>query len=115
MESVQNVTLTFLVPYWFQAWEMWREGKCLEIADLALGNSHDPNEVLRCIQVGLLCVQDSPNDRPSMSDVVSMITNGTVSLPAPKQPAFFMDNSLPESRLENFASNDVSISEVEAR
>ncbi|XP_041002127.1 G-type lectin S-receptor-like serine/threonine-protein kinase CES101 isoform X2 [Juglans microcarpa x Juglans regia] len=97
------------------AWEMWTQGKCLEIADPALGNSHDPNEVLRCIHVGLLCVQDSPNDRPSMSDVASMIANGTVSIPAPKQPAFFMDYSLPESRLENLASNDVSISEVEAR
>ncbi|KAF5453151.1 hypothetical protein F2P56_028078 [Juglans regia] len=97
------------------AWEMWTEGKCLEIAYPALGNSYDPNEVLRCIHVGLLCVQDSPNDRPSMSDVASMIANGTVSIPAPKQPAFFMDCSLPESRLENLASNDVSISEVEAR
>ncbi|KAG7992448.1 hypothetical protein I3843_02G128500 [Carya illinoinensis] len=97
------------------AWEMWTEGKCLEIADPALDNSYDPNEVLRCIHVGLLCVQDSPNDRPSMSDVASMITNGTVAIPAPKQPAFFMNCSLPESRLENLASNDVSISEVEAR
>lgn len=94
---------------------MWTEGKCLEIVDPALGNSYYPNEVLRCIHVGLLCVQDSPNDRPSMSDVASMIANGTVSIPAPKQPAFFMDCSLPESRLENLASNDVSISEVEAR
>ncbi|KAF5466628.1 hypothetical protein F2P56_016538 [Juglans regia] len=97
-------------------WELWREGRCLEIADPAiLGNSRDAKEVLRCIHVGLLCVQDSPTDRPSMSDVASMLANYSVSLPPPKQSAFYINRSLPESKLENFNSNNVSISEMEAR
>lgn len=99
----------------FQAWELWREGKCLEFADSALGDSYPLNDVSRCIHIGLLCVQDSPIDRPSMSDVVFMITNETVSLVPPKQPAFFLNRSLSKTMLENFSINKVSVSELEAR
>ena len=47
--------------------------------------------LLRHINVGLLCVQESVDDRPSMSDIMSML--GIVGiesacLPCPKQPAF---------------------------
>ncbi|KAL4626167.1 hypothetical protein ACB092_05G076600 [Castanea dentata] len=97
------------------AWELWREGKCLEFADSALGDSYPLNDVLRCIHIGLLCVQDRVIDRPSMSDVVFMITNETVSLVPPKQPAFFLNRSLSKTMLENFSINKVSVSEIEAR
>lgn len=97
------------------AWELWREGKSLEIADPALGDSYHTDGVLRCIHIGLLCVQESPKDRPPMSDVVSMITNETLSLVPPKQPAYFINRSLPEIMLEDFSINKVSISEMEAR
>ncbi|GMY34217.1 G-type lectin S-receptor-like serine/threonine-protein kinase CES101 [Fagus crenata] len=52
---------------------------------------------------------------PPMSDVVSMITNETLSLVPPKQPAYFINRSLPEIMLEDFSINKVSISEMEAR
>lgn len=42
-----------------------------------------------CIQVALLCVQESAEDRPAMDIVVSMLNSETVSLPKPKQPAYF--------------------------
>ncbi|KAK9232015.1 hypothetical protein WN943_022257 [Citrus x changshan-huyou] len=73
------------------AWQLWNEGKVLELVDIALEGSFSPNEVLRCIHVGLLCVQDQATDRPAMPDVVSMLTNESLSLPAPKQPAFFIN------------------------
>ena len=44
--------------------------------------------LLRHINVGLLCVQESADDRPSMSDIVSMLGNESVCLPSPKQPSF---------------------------
>ena len=47
------------------------------------------NEVLRCIQVGLLCVQDNPNARPLMSSTVFMLENETALLPTPKEPVYF--------------------------
>ncbi|KAK1556929.1 hypothetical protein Q3G72_014808 [Acer saccharum] len=48
------------------------------------------------VQVGLLCVQDNAKDRPSMSNVVFMLSNETV-LPSPKKSSFPVRNSEPDS------------------
>ncbi|XP_039686271.1 G-type lectin S-receptor-like serine/threonine-protein kinase At4g27290 [Medicago truncatula] len=42
------------------------QGRALEFMDASI-----PSELLRCLQVGLLCVQKLPEDRPDMSSVVS--------------------------------------------
>ncbi|KAJ0007577.1 hypothetical protein Pint_29814 [Pistacia integerrima] len=74
------------------AWELWNEGKGLELIDQTMDESCPPNEVSRYLNVGLLCVQDQAKDRPTMSEVVCMLTNETMVLPTPKQPAFFINN-----------------------
>ncbi|AEE84445.1 Protein kinase superfamily protein [Arabidopsis thaliana] len=57
-------------------WENWKEGKGLEIVDSIIVDSSSsmslfqPHEVLRCIQIGLLCVQERAEDRPKMSSVI---------------------------------------------
>ncbi|KAG6778624.1 hypothetical protein POTOM_014962 [Populus tomentosa] len=73
-------------------WDLWREGRALEVVDTLMGDSYLQDQVLRCIQIGLLCVQESAMDRPSMSDVVFMLSNDT-TLPSPKQPAFVTKES----------------------
>ncbi|KAJ6935282.1 G-type lectin S-receptor-like serine/threonine-protein kinase [Populus alba x Populus x berolinensis] len=73
-------------------WDLWREGRAPELVDTLMGDSYPEDQVLRCIQIGLLCVQESAMDRPSMSDVVFMLSNDT-TLPSPKQPAFIMKES----------------------
>ncbi|XP_058090964.1 receptor-like serine/threonine-protein kinase SD1-8 [Magnolia sinica] len=70
------------------AWELWEGGRVLELVDPMLGDSSPTFELLRCIHVALLCVQEHAADRPTMSDVVSMLGNETIALPTPKQPAF---------------------------
>ncbi|XP_077243360.1 G-type lectin S-receptor-like serine/threonine-protein kinase B120 isoform X2 [Tasmannia lanceolata] len=70
------------------AWKLWNEEKLLELIDPALGDSFSQAEALRCIHVGLLCVQEFAADRPTMSSVVFMLSCETASLPTPKQPAF---------------------------
>ena len=45
--------------------------------------------VLRCIQLGLLCVQDDPDARPLMSSTVFMLENEIAPLPTPKEPVYF--------------------------
>ena len=47
-------------------------------------------EVVKCIQIGLLCVQDNPNVRPTMATVVSYLNNLSLELPSPQEPAFFL-------------------------
>ncbi|KAL5547448.1 hypothetical protein UlMin_002679 [Ulmus minor] len=59
------------------AWRLWKEGNALELIDESLVLSYSNSEVLRCMHVSLLCVQQHPDDRPTMSSVVSMLGNQT--------------------------------------
>ncbi|KAH9792867.1 G-type lectin S-receptor-like serine/threonine-protein kinase [Citrus sinensis] len=70
------------------AWKLWQEGKALDMMDQKPGAISKANEILKCINVGLLCVQEDPNDRPTMSDVVIMLGSEAVNLASPKRPAF---------------------------
>ncbi|KAI9105157.1 hypothetical protein K1719_022686 [Acacia pycnantha] len=103
-------------------WDLWREDRAMEIVDPSLLVEDDacPNDLLKCIQIGLLCVQDYAADRPTMSTVVSMLGNDS-SLPSPKQPAFIFKRNKPgdksnPSTSEGFNSvNEMSTTIVEAR
>ena len=105
----------------YQAWQLWNEGNGLELTDpTILDESFIPSEVLRCIHVGLLCVQDQATDRPTMLDVVSFLANETIHLSTPKQPAFFINRITKESNVfENkskiYSVNNVTISKLDAR
>ena len=70
--------------------------------------------------MGLLCVQENPIDRPTISEVLSMLSNESMQLSTPKQPAFFIgrtvqESKIPTSRSENCSLNNVSISVLEAK
>lgn len=60
----------------------------------------------RYVTVALLCVQEKAADRPTMSKVVSMITNEHVSLPYPKKSAFSYARR--GEKISFLASNGVS-------
>jgi hypothetical protein len=66
------------------------------------------NEVVRCINIGLLCVQEDAADRPTMSTVVVMLASDTMTLPKPKQPAF----SIGRMTSKTLSINDVTISNI---
>ncbi|XP_021811184.1 G-type lectin S-receptor-like serine/threonine-protein kinase At4g27290 isoform X1 [Prunus avium] len=70
------------------AWELWREGRGMEVIDASVRETCQPDEALKCIQVGFLCVQEDPADRPTMSSVILMLANEATSLPPSKEPAF---------------------------
>ncbi|GJN14858.1 hypothetical protein PR202_gb01725 [Eleusine coracana subsp. coracana] len=71
------------------AWSLLAEGKSLDLVDETLKGSFDSDEVLKCLKVGLLCVQENPDDRPLMSQVLLMLASADIaSLPTPKQPGF---------------------------
>ncbi|XP_073108449.1 receptor-like serine/threonine-protein kinase SD1-8 isoform X1 [Elaeis guineensis] len=70
------------------AWSLWNEEKSLQLVDESLGYSFPANEVIKCIKVGLLCVQERPEDRPLMSSVVLMLGSDSAAIPNPRQPGF---------------------------
>ncbi|RDX69962.1 G-type lectin S-receptor-like serine/threonine-protein kinase, partial [Mucuna pruriens] len=97
------------------AWQLWNEGKGVELIDSSMLESCRTAEVLRCIQVGLLCVQANAADRPSMLEVYSMLAHETLFLPIPKQPAYFTDACAYETnalvgKQKSYSTNEVTIS-----
>ena len=104
---------------WNQAWELWKEGTSLQLVDPMLEDFHSSTQMLRWIHIALLCVQESAADRPTMSAVISMLTNETVPLPNPNLPAFSTHHKVSEldshkGRPES-CSGYVTISETEGR
>ncbi|XP_043719671.1 G-type lectin S-receptor-like serine/threonine-protein kinase At1g67520 [Telopea speciosissima] len=103
------------------AWDLRNQEKILELMDSTLVDSCSTNEFefIRYVHVGFLCVQQSAADRPTMSEVVSMLSNETTSLPSPKQPAFTIGKSNigVESSLSTGQEsvNDVTISVMNGR
>ncbi|KAH6824294.1 hypothetical protein C2S53_011791 [Perilla frutescens var. hirtella] len=69
------------------AWNLWISDRGVELVDDKV-RSPAALTALRYINVGLLCVQENPNDRPTMSSVVSMLSSEIAALPPPKKPAF---------------------------
>ncbi|XP_021896026.1 G-type lectin S-receptor-like serine/threonine-protein kinase At1g11330 isoform X2 [Carica papaya] len=70
------------------AWKLWKEEIVSPLIDSTISDPIFRNEILRCIHIGLLCVQEFVQDRPSMSAVISMLNSEILDLPAPKQPGF---------------------------
>ncbi|KAM6556077.1 hypothetical protein CsatB_003096 [Cannabis sativa] len=111
----ENSTLN-LVGY---AWNSMKEGNEFKLIEKCLLKSPNDNmeEALRCIHIGLLCVQQMPIDRPNMSSVVLMLS-GERLLPQPKPPAYC--NSTYSSDADYSSSNrpqsgNLSITALEGR
>ncbi|KAL2496119.1 G-type lectin S-receptor-like serine/threonine-protein kinase [Forsythia ovata] len=101
------------------AWTLYKEGRLLELVDAYLCDSANLSEVQRMIHVGLLCVQQRPDDRPSMTTVIAMLSNEGV-LPQANQPGFFTEgdgfvNEGTTSTNEACSTNEITITKLEAR
>ncbi|KAA3478850.1 G-type lectin S-receptor-like protein serine/threonine-protein kinase B120 [Gossypium australe] len=103
------------------AWRSWKEGKGLELIDPAVGDTYDEQEVLRCIQVGLLCVQERAENRPTMSTVVLMLNSETATMAQPKTPGFCLGRNTHETdsstskQDESCTVNQVTVTMLDAR
>ncbi|XP_059436637.1 cysteine-rich receptor-like protein kinase 44 [Corylus avellana] len=99
------------------AWRNWREGMSSNLIDPTLRAS-STYEIMRCIHIGLLCVQENVADRPTIALVILMLNNH-ITLSVPSRPAFFMHNTI-ESNISpdgffQAATNEASISELYPR
>ncbi|XP_019171526.1 PREDICTED: cysteine-rich receptor-like protein kinase 10 [Ipomoea nil] len=106
-ESVQD-----LLSY---AWTQRREGTASNLIDPMLTAKSGPvHEMMRCIHIGLLCVQENVADRPTMAAVAVMLSSSSMSLPVPSSPAFFMHSDIsPEVSLLQEHSSRMSESQDE--
>ncbi|KAK4493420.1 hypothetical protein RD792_017678 [Penstemon davidsonii] len=106
------------------AWKLWNEENGSDFVDQTIENSNFEGEIVRCIHIALLCVQEFPNDRPSIQTVLSMISREIINLPMPKQPVFAekWNRSHVGTRTTQRASqvgypcsNDLTITELDGR
>ncbi|CAI9756911.1 unnamed protein product [Fraxinus pennsylvanica] len=97
------------------AWTLHKEERSLELIDECLSETANLLEVLRLIHVGLLCVQQCPDDRPSMFSVVAMLGNDA-ALPQANQPGFFAERDVSVGKsITSCSSNEITITQLEAR
>ncbi|KAK7840072.1 putative cysteine-rich receptor-like protein kinase 12 [Quercus suber] len=95
--------------------KLWKEGKPLELIDTCLEDSCILLEIVRCLRISFLCLQQHPEDRPNMSSVVMML-HGESSLPEPKEPASFVEKeSSSSSKNQFYSSNEITVTQLEAR
>ncbi|KAF9601574.1 hypothetical protein IFM89_020430 [Coptis chinensis] len=107
----------YLLSY---AWRQWVEGTALELIEPTLRERYSRNEVMRCIHIGLLCVQKEIARRPTMASVVLMLNSYSVTLPSPAVPAWTTEehgpnrNNSSQSVLPQ-SINEASITELYPR
>ncbi|XP_057458966.1 G-type lectin S-receptor-like serine/threonine-protein kinase At4g27290 isoform X2 [Lotus japonicus] len=101
------------------AWRLWKKGIPHELIDDCLKDSCKLEEVVSCIQIGLLCLQHHPDDRPNMASVVLMLSSEN-ALPQPKEPGFLFKKVSNEGEhspeKQTFSSmNEISLSLLNPR
>uniref|UniRef100_A0A7N2MB12 Receptor-like serine/threonine-protein kinase n=1 Tax=Quercus lobata TaxID=97700 RepID=A0A7N2MB12_QUELO len=102
------------------AWELWTSERGSDLVDPLLDDVSSMHVALRYINIALLCVQESAADRPTMSEVVAMLSNESAALPYPKEPAFLNVRTVvrenPINSITEICSvNDASVSNVQGR
>ncbi|CAL4985544.1 unnamed protein product [Urochloa decumbens] len=80
------------------AWDVWEAGQMDGVFDPKLYKGSQLREIIRCVEVGLLCLSDR-GDRPTMADVLEML-HGKKRLPILKKPAYMESESESESEVE---------------
>ncbi|XP_030942485.1 G-type lectin S-receptor-like serine/threonine-protein kinase At4g03230 [Quercus lobata] len=91
------------------AWRLWTDNKLLDLMDETLRDTCIADQFVKCLNIGLLCVQDEPSDRPTMSIVIKMLDGETVNLPTPKQPAFFIRRDQSSSTSSNRPASIIEV------
>ncbi|KAG7588979.1 Serine-threonine/tyrosine-protein kinase catalytic domain [Arabidopsis suecica] len=97
------------------AWESWCETKGLNMIsneEAMLDSSFSPAEVVKCVNIALLCLQYQPKERPTISQIADMLRSNNDGLSHPKQPSFVLQNML---NLDQHSEYEISQTTMEAR
>ncbi|XP_051207582.1 cysteine-rich receptor-like protein kinase 15 [Lolium perenne] len=109
-------------------WRHWSHGSVTGLLDGCSADGLQPSEMLRCVHVGLLCVQEDAHLRPSMATVVVMLNSRSITLPVPTPPAYLVrsragalgrsqthEEETPAGAVREPFGNDAYISDMEPR
>ncbi|OMO59220.1 hypothetical protein CCACVL1_24993 [Corchorus capsularis] len=95
-----------------QVWTLYRSNRLCEAVDPNIRDDMSAKEAPNVLQIGLLCTQVSVPLRPSMAQVVQMLTDKAYEVPLPNQPPFLNSSvlkpdSLTKSSTDSFITNAV--------
>jgi hypothetical protein len=97
---------------------MWKEGRGADLLDPVMdgGGSVNHSEVLRCVQVALLCVEVLPRNRPLMSSAVMMLASENATVAEPNEPGVNVGKNTSDTESSHgFTANSVTITAIDAR
>ncbi|GFQ04756.1 g-type lectin s-receptor-like serine/threonine-protein kinase at1g11300 [Phtheirospermum japonicum] len=103
------------------AWKLWNEDNSIAFADQTIANPSFEAEIVRCIHIALLCVQEFPKERPAVQTVLSMLRREIVDLPQPEKPAFaekwdrYHDGSTQPTSQFGFSTNELTMTVLDGR
>ncbi|KAL0844344.1 hypothetical protein Bca101_017590 [Brassica carinata] len=97
------------------AWSMWKEGEISSLVDPEIFDTLFEKEMRKCVHIGLLCVQEAANRRPSVARVCSMLSSEVADIPEPRHPAFVSRNGVSEAESSEASNNNVTITDVSGR
>nr|CAB3464857.1 unnamed protein product [Digitaria exilis] len=99
-----------------RVWRHWSLGSVAQLLDGYPADEPGKQDMLRCIHIGLLCVQEDPQLRPSMASVLLMLKHRIMTMSAPTKPAFvFLSSDMPSVAVREPSINVVSVSDLEPR
>lgn len=93
-----------------QVWNLFKKDRLTESVDPCLKGNFPPTETSKVLKIGLLCAQASLAQRPSMVDVVRMLTEENCPIPEPRQPPFINTSALSVSSTRSSYSINSSTS-----
>ncbi|XP_073288782.1 cysteine-rich receptor-like protein kinase 42 [Primulina huaijiensis] len=91
-------------------WKLYKTHRLTDSVDPCLEGHFPALETSKVLKTGLLCVQASATLRPSMSEVVQMLTDENYDIPEPNQPPFLSASTVSSSSARSsysFTSNAV--------
>ncbi|XBH80017.1 hypothetical protein VPH35_105846 [Triticum aestivum] len=94
------------------AWQLWEEERWIDLIHVSLVPESHSTKLMRCMNIALLCVQENVADRPTMPDIVGMLSSETMIITQPKQPAYFnvrVGNEEALTPLESCSINDMIV------
>ncbi|KAI9083674.1 hypothetical protein K1719_034375 [Acacia pycnantha] len=89
------------------AWKLWNDGNVIPLIDSLIYDPSFHKDILRCIHIGLLCVQELARDRPTMACVMSMLQSEIMDIPPPSQPAFILRQAMSSAIEQTLDNNEL--------
>lgn len=111
--------ILFSFFYLCKARRLEEEVRLLELVDVTIGSF--PEEIaLRYLRIALLCTEESVQDRPTMSSILSMLCNSSVTIPSGADPPDYEDDrdnidSTAAGRQDLLSVNSITITLLKGR